>query len=95
MMSVKNISFPLIAAFFIPLSQLLEKVLHDGRVGRQHGWKLQAFDHVLCPLFVFLEMICFQVLLVCFVRGIDFKNAVWVESSALCIGNRQTVLISV
>ena len=75
MMSVKNISFPLIAAYFIPLSQLLEKVLHDGRVGRQHGWKLQAFDHVLCPLFVFLEMICFQVLLVCFVRGIDFKNA--------------------
>lgn len=75
MMSVKNISFPLIAAFFYSFISTSEKVLHDGRVGRHHGWKLQAFDHVLCPLFVFLEMICFQVLLVCFVRGIDFKNA--------------------
>ena len=57
------------------LSLLFEYQFHRLRVERLHRGQFQVFHHVERALLVFLEVVGLQVLLIGFLRGIDFEDA--------------------
>jgi hypothetical protein len=67
---------PEFLGFTYPLFSLLfEYQFHRLGVEGFHRGQFQVFYHVLRSLLVFLEVICLQVLLIGFLRGIDFEDA--------------------